>query len=63
MKSNSKSEKEAKLHILKGSQLEHDKIWKDFSYIYGPDSPRTVAIQNERNKLTDEINQLLKELQ
>lgn len=61
MKSNSK--KEIRLHLLKGSQQEHDKIWKEYSYIYGPDNPRTVAIQNERNKMTDEINKLLKELQ
>lgn len=53
--------KHLKIHILKGSQLEHDKILKDLLYIYGNEDPRVKVIVDERNKLTDQINQLLKQ--
>ena len=51
-----------KLHILRGSQLEHDKILKDMLYIYGLDDPRIKQIQKERNEITDEINRLSKQI-
>ena len=50
-----------RLQILKGSQQEHDKILKDLIYILGIDNKRVKQIQNERNKITDEINYLLKD--
>lgn len=50
-----------RLQILKGSQQEHDKILKDLIYVYGHDSPRMIKMQDERNKITDEINLLLKQ--
>lgn len=51
-----------KLQILKGSQQEHDKILKDFAYIYGHNHPRVVVMTEERNRLTDEINKILNKI-
>lgn len=48
------------LHILKASQMEHDKVWKDLSYVYGPDHACVKSIQEERNSLTTRINILMK---
>jgi hypothetical protein len=53
--------KQLKLHILKGSQVEHDKLWKEFAYLYGHDHPRTKVLEKEVHKLVDEINKLSKE--
>jgi len=49
-----------KIQLLKGSQLEHDKILKDLIYVLGNDNERVKKILEERNKITDEINELLK---
>jgi len=49
------------LEILKGSQMEHDKILKDFIYIYGIEDYRVKQLTDERNQITDQINQLLKQ--
>jgi hypothetical protein len=48
-----------KIQLLKGSQLEHDKILKDLIYVLGNDNERVKKILEERNKITEEINQLL----
>lgn len=42
-------------------QQEHDKILKDLIYVFGINDKRIKQIQDERNKITDEINYLLKD--
>ena len=61
----SKEEREAlelRLHILKGAQQEHEKVWRDFTYVYGHDHPRVTKLGDERNKITNEINQISPQL-
>lgn len=61
-KMDERSSKEIRLHLLKGSQQEHDKIMKDFAYVYGHDHPRVLRLTEERNRITTEINDILAEL-
>lgn len=51
---------EIQIEILKGSLLEHDKLWKDYSYIYDVGHPRMKKIEIERNKIVEQIQKLIK---
>lgn len=62
MKEEDKARLEIRLHLLKGSQMENEKIWKDFVYIYGHDHPRVQKLAAENGKIVDEINSIKKEL-
>ena len=51
---------EIRLEILRGSHMEHYKIAKDMSMFLNIDNPRRKKIEEEANKIVNEIHKINK---